>query len=104
MELFKDSLLVLIAAPVVLALIGAEIVANYLHGRHDYTVKGTLTNACLASVNLGLDVLLRATWFAAMRWAFQFHLVRVQNGWAYWLALLVLQDLAFYFLHRVDHA
>ncbi len=104
MELFKDSLLVLIAAPVILALIGAEIVANYLHDRHDYTVKGTLTNVSLALVNVGLDVLMRATWFAAMGWTFQFHVVRVTNTWAYWVALLLLQDLAFYFLHRVDHA
>ncbi len=104
MELFTDSLLVLIAAPVVLALIGVEIVANHLHDRHDYTVKGTLTNVSLAAVNVGFDVLMRAVWFAALSWAFRFHVVRVPNPWAYWIALLVLQDFAFYFLHRVDHS
>ena len=104
MELFKDSLLILIAAPVVLALIAVEVVASYLHDRHDYTVKGTLTNAYLAAVNVGLDVAMRATWFAADDLGFQFHFVGVPNPWVYWVALLVLQDLLFYFLHRVDHA
>jgi sterol desaturase/sphingolipid hydroxylase (fatty acid hydroxylase superfamily) len=103
MELFKDSLLVLVAAPVVLALIVAEAVVGYLHDRHDYTVKGTLTNAYLAAVNVGLDVSMRAAWFAVMTWSFRFHVARVANPCAYWVALLVLQDLLFYFLHRVDH-
>lgn len=103
MELFKDSLLILIAAPFVLTLIAVEAVASYLHDRHDYTVKGTLTNAYLAAVNVGLDVSMRATWFAVMAWSFQFHVARAASPWVYWPALLVLQDFLFYFLHRVDH-
>jgi sterol desaturase/sphingolipid hydroxylase (fatty acid hydroxylase superfamily) len=102
-ELFKDSLLILVAVPVVLALIAAEAVTSYLHDRHDYTVKGTLTNVYLAAVNVGLDVSMRAAWFAVMSWSFRFHVVRVSNPWVYWAALLVLQDLLFYFLHRLDH-
>jgi sterol desaturase/sphingolipid hydroxylase (fatty acid hydroxylase superfamily) len=102
-ELFKDSLLVLVAAPVVLVLIAVEAVVSYLHGRHDYTVKGTLTNAYLAAVNVGLDVSMRAAWLAVMSWSFRFHFARVADPWAYWVALLVLQDFLFYFLHRVDH-
>ena len=103
MELFKDSPLLLAAAPAVLVLIVVEALVSYLHDRHDYTVKGTLTNAYLAAVNVGLDVSLRAAWFAVMSWIFQFHVVSVANPWVYWPALLVLQDLLFYFLHRVDH-
>lgn len=103
MELFKDSLLVLIAAPLVLVLIGFEIAVSHLHDRHEYTAKGTLTNAYLACVNVGLDVSMRATWFAVLSWGYQFHFVRAANPWVYWTGLLVLQDLLFYFLHRVDH-
>jgi sterol desaturase/sphingolipid hydroxylase (fatty acid hydroxylase superfamily) len=47
---------------------------------------------------------MRATWFAVLSWVFQFHVVQISDSWAYWIVLLVLQDLAFYFLHRVDHA
>jgi sterol desaturase/sphingolipid hydroxylase (fatty acid hydroxylase superfamily) len=103
MELFKDSLLILIAAPAVLVLIGTEIVASHLHDRRDYTAGGTLTTAYLACVNVGLDVSMRATWFAVLGWGYQFHFVRVSNPWTYWVGLLVLQDLLAYFLHRVDH-
>jgi sterol desaturase/sphingolipid hydroxylase (fatty acid hydroxylase superfamily) len=104
MELFKDSVLFLFAAPAYLVLIGVEVVASYLHDRHYYTVKGTLTNAFLATVNVGLDVAMRAAWFAVLAWVHQYHRFRVGNSWSYWLALLVLQDFLFYWLHRVDHA
>jgi sterol desaturase/sphingolipid hydroxylase (fatty acid hydroxylase superfamily) len=103
MELFRDSLLVLAAAPVALALIAAEVAASRLHGRHDYTARGTLTNAWLAAVNVALDLAMRTTWFAVLSWGFRFHFARIPNPWAYWVTLLLLQDLLFYFLHRVDH-
>jgi len=104
MELFKDSSLILFTSPVYLILIVTEVVVSYLHGRHYYSIKGTLTNVCLAAINVGLDLAMRATWFAVLTWVFQFHLVELPNAWVYWVALLLLQDLAFYFLHRVDHA
>jgi hypothetical protein len=82
MELFKDSLPILIAAPGILVLIGVEIAVSNLHGRHVYSVKGTLTNAYLAAVNVGLDVLMRATWFGVLSWGYQFHFARMSNPWA----------------------
>ena len=35
-----------------------------------------------------------------MTWSFQFHFARVANLWVYRVALLVLHDFLFYFLHR----
>lgn len=46
---------------------------------------------------------MRATWFAAMSWAYRIHVTHFPNACVYWVALLVLQDLVLYFLHRVDH-
>lgn len=103
MELFRDSTIILLASPIYLALIGAEILVSYLHDRHYYTFKGSLSNIGLAVVNVGLDLLTRTTWFALLAYIFQFHLLDISNPWIYWIGLLVLQDLAFYFLHRVDH-
>ncbi|HEX3148901.1 MAG TPA: sterol desaturase family protein [Gemmataceae bacterium] len=104
MELFKDSLTLAITMPVCLVLIAIEIVVSHWHDRHYYTFKGTLTNVGLAAVNVGLDVALRAFWFAALAAVFQFHLVDLPGGPLYWIGLLVLQDFLFYWLHRVDHA
>jgi sterol desaturase/sphingolipid hydroxylase (fatty acid hydroxylase superfamily) len=104
MELFKDSDLLLIAAPAYLALIAVEVVVSYLHDRPYYTARGTLTNAYLAAVNVGLDLAMRAAWFAVLAWVYQFRLIQVAHPWAYWIGLLVLQDFLFYWLHRVDHA
>jgi sterol desaturase/sphingolipid hydroxylase (fatty acid hydroxylase superfamily) len=104
MELFKDSFLLLIAAPAYLVLIGVEVVVSYVHERPYYTVRGTLTNAYLAAVNVGLDIAMRATWFAMLTWVYQYARFQVTNPCAYWIALLILQDFLFYWLHRVDHA
>jgi sterol desaturase/sphingolipid hydroxylase (fatty acid hydroxylase superfamily) len=103
MELFKDSLLLSVTMPIYLALIGIEIVVSYLHGRPYYSFKGTLTNASLAVVNVGLDITVRAFWFAALAGVFQFRLLDLPSGVPYWIGLLVVQDFLFYWLHRVDH-
>jgi len=104
MEMLKDAVLYLVAAPVYAALIGAEVVLSSLHGRGYYTVRGTLTNAYLAAVNVGLDLAVRAAWFAVLARVFHYHLVQVAHPWVYWGSLFVAQDLMFYFMHRVDHA
>src|SRR5262245_2246395 len=93
MELFKDSFLLLVAVPAYVVLIGVEVVVSYLHDRPYYTVRGTLTTAYLAVVNVGLDVALRAIWFAVLAWVYRYHLVRVAIPWAYWIALLGLQEI-----------
>jgi len=104
MDLFKDSYLLLIATPFYLLLIGAEIAASHAHGLRYYSVRGAVSNMALAAVNVALDVALRAFWFTALAWVAQFRLTEIETPWAYWAALLLLQDLLFYWLHRVDHA
>jgi sterol desaturase/sphingolipid hydroxylase (fatty acid hydroxylase superfamily) len=104
MDPFKDSQVLAVTMPVCLALIAVEIVVSRLHGRPYYTLKGTLGNVALAAVNVGLDAALRAFWFAALAGVYGFRLFDLPAGPAYWVALLVLQDLLFYWLHRVDHA
>jgi sterol desaturase/sphingolipid hydroxylase (fatty acid hydroxylase superfamily) len=103
MGIFQDSTLILFASPLYLILIGTEIIVSYLHDRHYYSIKGTLTNVYLATVNVALDLLMRTTWFAVLAYIYPFHFLNISNSWVYWFSLLVLQDLAFYFLHRVDH-
>lgn len=103
MEPFKDSLLLAMTMPVYLALIGLEVLVSQWHGRPYYTVWGTLTNLGLAVLNVGLDLLLRATWFTVLAWGFRFRVLDLPNGPLYWIGLLVLQDFLFYWLHRVDH-
>ena len=50
-----------------------------------------------------MDVLVRVFCLFVLNFFFQYHFFEIQNIYAYWIFLFVLQDLAFYFQHRVDH-
>src|SRR5262245_6614030 len=104
MDPFKDAQVLAVTLPVCLVLIAVEVVVSHLHRRPYYTLRGTLTNAGLAAINVALDVALRAFWFAALIASFRFRLLDLPGGPLYCIGLLILQDFLFYWLHRVDHA
>ena len=104
MEMFKDSLPILIAAPIYFILIALESAVSIIHERHYYSLRGTLANVQLAAVNVALDLAVRSGWFAVLLWTFEYRIVEIASPWVYWVTLLVLQDFLFYILHRVDHA
>jgi sterol desaturase/sphingolipid hydroxylase (fatty acid hydroxylase superfamily) len=91
------------AVPLYVILIGAEIMWSHLHHYHYYSTKGTLVNIYLSLLNFLLDLGLRGLGVLAISYCYRFHVVEISTLWIYWLSLLVLQDLLFYFMHRVDH-
>jgi sterol desaturase/sphingolipid hydroxylase (fatty acid hydroxylase superfamily) len=103
MNLFKDCSLLLVTTPLYIALIGAEILFSHFQHRKYNSLKGTLTNVYLAFVCVCLDVAMRAVWFAILASVYALHFVQLPNPYLYWPSLLILQDVSFYFLHRVDH-
>jgi sterol desaturase/sphingolipid hydroxylase (fatty acid hydroxylase superfamily) len=104
MEAFKESIVIMFSTPVYAILIGLEIVLSYFHNRHWYSLKGTLTNVYLSALNFGLDVVLRGgVCLFILDLFFRYHFFEIENPVLYWGALLVFQDLCFYFLHLVDH-
>ena len=103
MESFKEKLALLIGMPVLLALIIAEVLFTHFHHVKAYSGKETLTNIYLALCNGTLDVLMRAFTFALLVWCNHLSPFHWQAGWLYWIALFVLEDLAYYTLHFVDH-
>jgi sterol desaturase/sphingolipid hydroxylase (fatty acid hydroxylase superfamily) len=104
MNLFNDSFLILVTTPMYVILIAAEVLVSHFQHRRYYTLRGTLSNIYLAFACVCLDVAMRAIWFAVLASVYAFHFMQVTNSWLYWPTLLILQDLAFYFLHRVDHS
>jgi sterol desaturase/sphingolipid hydroxylase (fatty acid hydroxylase superfamily) len=104
MFLFKDSILLLVTTPLYVVLIAAEMLLSHFQHRNYYTLKGTLTNIYLAFICVCLDVAMRALWFAVLAFVYTLHPWQISNPWFYWPSLLIAQDLAFYFLHRVDHS
>ncbi len=103
MEDYKQTLLLLISTPLYAVLIGFEMIMSAIHNKHLYTVKDTFTNVYLTSLNFGLELLIRAFCLGFLAFFFQFNFITIENPYLYWFSLLILQDIAFYFEHRVDH-
>lgn len=103
MNEFREALLIAITTPIYAIVIGAEILFSYLHHKNYYSVKGTLANIYLTSLNLGLDILVRGVCLIVLNYFFKFKFVEISNQYAYWGVLLIAQDFMYYWLHRVDH-
>lgn len=100
----KEQLLILITTPLYLIVIGVEMVLSHIHLKKYYSVKDTLINIYLCLLNGGIDLLFRAVYIFILISFFQFHFVDFSfNPVLYWGLLFLLEDLAFYIEHRVDH-
>ncbi|MCW3086441.1 MAG: fatty acid hydroxylase [Bacteroidetes bacterium] len=100
---FREALLIEITTPIYAIVIGAEILFSYFHQKHYYSVKGTLANVYLTTLNLSLDILIRATCLLVLTYFYTFKFTEIVNPYIYWPVLLITQDFMFYWLHRVDH-
>jgi sterol desaturase/sphingolipid hydroxylase (fatty acid hydroxylase superfamily) len=104
MQYARETWFLLISVPVYAILIGTEILLSNWQHRRAYTLKGTLQNIYLTLINAGLDIFLRwAFYISVLAWSFDHRFYRIDNAYAYWLVLFVLEDLAFYIEHRIDH-
>src|SRR5690242_9774155 len=102
--MLKEQLLILISAPLYAIVIAGEIILSNLHLKKYYTLKDTLMNVYLCIVNSGIDLLFRAVYLVILADLLPFHFISFSsNPYIYWILLFVLEDLAFYFEHRVDH-
>ncbi|MEO6287207.1 MAG: sterol desaturase family protein [Dyadobacter sp.] len=106
---FEDLLLKL-STPFYLCLISLEIFLTYRSHHSDaavrapYSFRDSLTNALLMLANGGIDLLFRAVYVGILIWFYHFSIVApIENPYIYWLLLFLLEDLAFYTLHYVDH-
>lgn len=100
---YRESLLMIITTPLYAVVIGVEILLSYFHHRHLYSIKGIAQNVYLTVLNASLDLLVRGFYVAVLFWVWQHRIIEVSNPWIYWVGLLLLEDFAFYWLHRVDH-
>ncbi|QRR03826.1 sterol desaturase family protein [Dyadobacter sandarakinus] len=105
-----EDLIIRLSTPFYILLIGLEIVLTYRSSREhhperpSYTFRDTLTNAALMLLNGGIDLLFRAVYVSALIWFFNRSILpAVEPAAVYWFLLFLLEDLAFYVLHYVDH-
>ncbi len=100
---FREAVLVMVSTPIYAIVIGVEVIFSHLHNHKTYSGKGTLENIYLMLANMGLDILMRGVCLLVLNFFFQFHFFEIQNQWAYWITLLIVQDFMFWLLHTVDH-
>ncbi len=102
--MLKEQLLILITTPLYLGVIGVEMILSHIHLKKYYSFKDTLINIYLCLLNGGIDLLFRAVYIVILISFFQFHFIDFSfNPFLYWFLLFLLEDLAFYIEHRVDH-
>ena len=104
MEVAKETLFILYSIPIYTVLIGTELLLSNWQHKQYYTWRSTLENIFLTISNGSLDLLLRSLfYFSVLAWCYNHHFVQIENTYLYWRLLFVLEDLAFYVEHRVDH-
>ena len=93
------------SVPLFVLVIVLELAYSNLRGLRLYALKDSLTSATFALSNLGLDMLFKGVSFAVLGWCFVHRAVdwSTQGVW-YWLLLVILQDLAYWTQHTVDHS
>lgn len=102
--MLKEQLLFLITTPIYLIVIGLEILLSNIHLKRYYSLKETLMNMYLCILNGGIDLAFRAVYVLILAFFYEFHFISfLHNFVIYWFLLFILEDLAFYLEHRVDH-
>jgi sterol desaturase/sphingolipid hydroxylase (fatty acid hydroxylase superfamily) len=103
MQAFNESVFFLFASPVYLIIILSEIIFSNIAHKKWYSLKGTVENLWLMTANLFVDIGMRIIALIALDYFFAFRFTEIQNVFFYWFILLLLQDLAFWIMHYMDH-
>ncbi|MEO6220171.1 MAG: hypothetical protein ABIO81_07065 [Ginsengibacter sp.] len=102
--MLKEQLLLLITTPLYILVIGFEILLSHLYIKKYYSLKDTLINVYLCILNGVIDLLFRAVYLVVLAFIFRFQFISFSfNPVLYWGLLFLLEDIAFYIEHRVDH-
>ena len=100
----RETWFILISVPIYIIFIGAEIIMSHWGDKKLYTFREVLQNIFLTLMNAGLDLFLRwAFYVSVLMWSYSHHFFQIENIYLYWFTLFILEDLAFYAEHRVDH-
>ena len=100
-----EKLVLLVSLPLYSAVILLEILASHWKLKRYYSVKETLMNIYMMLLNMGVDVLFRGIYLLALFYGYEHRLIDGPSSpLVYWGILFILEDLAFYIEHRMDHS
>jgi sterol desaturase/sphingolipid hydroxylase (fatty acid hydroxylase superfamily) len=101
--MFKESALILVAAPIYSVAIAIELIVSNLRAKKVYSFKGVLENIYLSVINMGLDIIMRGAALLTLEVVYDWRVIDWTAGVVYWSALLIAEDFIYYWLHRIDH-
>jgi sterol desaturase/sphingolipid hydroxylase (fatty acid hydroxylase superfamily) len=99
----REQILILISTPLYIGIIGLEILlSNYRHQKL-YGWKDTAANIYFLFLNSGIDLIFRSAYLLILGYFYTHRFFSFTNLLSYWLALVILEDFLYYWLHRFDH-
>jgi sterol desaturase/sphingolipid hydroxylase (fatty acid hydroxylase superfamily) len=101
--MFKESALILVAAPIYSVAIVIELIVSNLRAKKVYSFKGVLENIYLSVINMGLDIIVRGAALITLEIVYDWRVIHWTEDAVYWFALLIAEDFIYYWLHRIDH-
>ncbi|MEZ2337908.1 sterol desaturase family protein [Mucilaginibacter sp. RCC_168] len=93
--------LVLMGLLVVLTIV--EMGLSYWENRKYYEKRDTFNNIYLTSIAVVTNLLVKASTFFMLSFAYQFRLFQIHNVYLYWFVLVVVQDFLYWVLHYTGH-
>jgi alkylglycerol monooxygenase len=95
---------IVLSIPIFFILIGIELVAERLSRRQLYRLPDAIANLSCGITSQVSGLFLKILSFTAYDFLFQnFALFSLERNWLYWVALVLLVDLAYYWAHRMSH-
>ena len=101
------EVMTIITIPIYGITILAEILVSHYQYQKVYQGKDTFNNVFFTILNLGMDALARGGFLFIMAFVYQFKLINWGvHGWQqiiYWIAVILLTDLAYWAVHWMGH-
>ncbi len=100
-----EEYLLMISIPLYIAVILLEVLMSNWQVKSFYSVKETVMNLYFTLVNAGIDLLFRSVYLIVLFFCFEHKMAPApEHPVLYWFLLFLLEDLAFYVEHRMDHS
>lgn len=100
-----EKYLLMFSLPVYTVVILFEVLLSNWQMKAYYSVRETCMNLYMTLLNSGIDLLFRGVYLIALFFMYEHKIVdTVLPPVLYWFFLFILEDLAFYVEHRVDHS
>lgn len=98
-----QDLIYMWSIPVHATVILGEMLYSHFNKAHLYKTKDVANNVYLALCNYGLDLLMKGVSMGVMFFFYHHRIFNWDFNIWYFIAVFILQDLAYYVLHLVDH-